>query len=57
MTSEGKIILGAVTIVFLILTLVIGAISLFKCKRKIDKIRYSFLSIGSLFSLIFVLNV
>ena len=57
MTSEGKIILGAVTIVFLILTLVIGAISLFKSKRKIDKIRYSFLLIGSLFSLIFVLNV
>jgi hypothetical protein len=52
----GRIILSITSMVFQALFIIIGLVSYSDSRRKIDKIRFTFLTLGSVFTLIFVIN-
>ena len=52
----GRIILSITSMVFQALFIIIGLVSYSDSRRKIDKIRFTFLTLGSVFTLIFVVN-
>lgn len=56
MNEAGRIVLSITSISFLISLIIIGLVSYSDSKRTIDKIRFTFLTLGSVFTLIFVIN-
>lgn len=56
MSEAGRVILSITSISFLISLIIIGLVSYSDSRRKIDKIRFTFLTLGSVFTLIFVVN-
>lgn len=56
MNEAGRIVLSITSISFLISLIIIGLVSYSDSKRTIDKIRFTFLTLGSVFTLIFVVN-
>ena len=52
----GRVILSITSMVFQALFIIIGLVSYSDSRRKIDKIRFTFLTLGSVFTLIFVIN-
>lgn len=56
MNEVGRIVLSITSISFLISLIIIGLVSYSDSKRTIDKIRFTFLTLGSVFTLIFVIN-
>lgn len=55
-SEVGRIILSIISMVFQALFIIIGLVSYSDSRRKIDKIRFTFLTLGSVFTLIFVVN-
>nr|DAQ99922.1 MAG TPA: hypothetical protein [Caudoviricetes sp.] len=55
-SEVGRIILSITSMVFQALFIIIGLVSYSDSRRKIDKIRFTFLTLGSVFTLIFVVN-
>lgn len=56
MNEVGRVVLSITSILFLISLIIIGLVSYSDSKRIIDKIRFTFLTLGSVFTLIFVIN-
>ena len=57
MTHAGFILLKTIAIIYLAITLLIGFISLSNSKKTKDKLRFTWLTLGSMLSLIFVINI
>lgn len=56
MSEVGRAILSITSMLFQSLFIIIGLVSYSDSRRKIDKIRFTFLTLGSVFTLIFVVN-
>lgn len=56
LTPGGALIAGVLTVLFLVFNLVFSIISFTECKKSIHKLRYGFLTVGSIVGLIFVIN-
>lgn len=56
MSEAGRVILSITSIVFQALFIIIGLVSYSDSRRRIDKVRFTFLTLGSVFTLIFVVN-
>lgn len=56
MNEMGRVILSITSMLFQSLFIIIGLVSYSDSKRTIDKIRFTFLTLGSVFTLIFVIN-
>lgn len=57
MTETGYLISRGLTVIFLIIVFLVGVFSYKDSTRKIDKLRFGFLTVGSMLSLLFALNV
>lgn len=57
MTETGYLILRGLTVIFLIIIFLVGVFSYKDSTRRIDKLRFGFLTVGSMLSLLFALNV
>lgn len=57
MTETGYLISRGVTVIFLIIIFLVGVFSYKDSTRRIDKLRFGFLTVGSMLSLLFALNV
>ena len=57
MTETGYLISRGLTVIFLIIVLLVGVFSYQDSTRRIDKLRFGFLTVGSMLSLLFALNV
>lgn len=55
-SEVGRVILSITSMLFQALFIIIGLVSYSDSRRKIDKIRFTFLTLGSVFTLIFVVN-
>lgn len=55
-SEVGRVILSITSMLFQSLFIIIGLVSYSDSRRKIDKIRFTFLTLGSVFTLIFVVN-
>ena len=57
MTEIGYLISRGVTVIFLMSVFLVGVFSYQDSTRRIDKLRFGFLTVGSMLSLLFALNV
>ena len=57
MTETGYLISRGVTVIFLMIVFLVGVFSYQDSTRRIDKLRFGFLIVGSMLSLLFALNV
>ena len=57
MTEIGYLISRGVTVIFLMIVFLVGVLSYQDSTRRIDKLRFGFLTVGSMLSLLFALNV
>ncbi|MDU1585333.1 MAG: hypothetical protein E6860_07260 [Clostridium sp.] len=57
MTETGYLISRGLTVIFLIIVFLVGVFSYKDSTRRIDKLRFGFLTVGSMLSLLFALNV
>lgn len=57
MTETGYLISRGLTVIFLMIVFLVGVFSYKDSTRKIDKFRFGFLTVGSMLSLLFALNV
>ncbi|MDU1033137.1 MAG: hypothetical protein E6441_13235 [Clostridium sp.] len=57
MTETGYLISRGLTVIFLIIIFLVGVFSYKDSTRRIDKLRFGFLTVGSMLSLLFALNV
>ena len=57
MTETGYLISRGLTVIFLIIVFLVGVFSYKDSTRRIDKLRFGFLTVGSTLSLLFALNV
>lgn len=57
MTETGYLISRGITVIFLMIVFLVGVFSYKDSTRKIDKLRFGFLTVGSMLSLLFALNV
>ncbi|MBS5986013.1 hypothetical protein [Clostridium sp.] len=56
MNEMGRVVLSITSMLFQSLFIIIGLVSYSDSRRRIDKIRFTFLTLGSVFTLIFVVN-
>jgi hypothetical protein len=56
-TETGYLISRGLTVIFLIIIFLVGVFSYKDSTRRIDKLRFGFLTVGSMLSLLFALNV
>jgi hypothetical protein len=56
MNEVGRVVLSITSMVFQALFIIIGLVSYSDSRRRIDKIRFTFLTLGSVFTFIFVIN-
>lgn len=57
MTETGYLISRGITVIFLMIVFLVGVFCYQDSTRKIDKLRFGFLTVGSMLSLLFALNV
>ncbi|MDU4787634.1 MAG: hypothetical protein E6X82_03945 [Clostridium sp.] len=57
LTSNASILLKVFSSVFLVAVFLMGFFSWGYSKNKVDKLRFGFLTVGSMLSLLFALNV
>lgn len=57
MTETGYLISRGITVIFLMIVFLVGVFSYKDSTRRIDKLRFGFLTVGSMLSLLFALNV
>ncbi|MDU4320877.1 MAG: hypothetical protein E7I47_16405 [Clostridium sp.] len=57
MTEIGYIISRGITVIFLMIVFLVGVFCYQDSTRRIDKLRFGFLTVGSMLSLLFALNV
>lgn len=57
MTEIGYLISRGITVIFLMIVFLVGVFSYQDSTRRIDKLRFGFLTVGSMLSLLFALNV
>ena len=57
MRETGYLISRGLTVIFLIIVFLVGVFSYQDSTRRIDKLRFGFLTVGSMLSLLFALNV